>query len=313
VGKLLPTQKAHHPSPGFTLIELLVVIAIIALLMAILLPALSRAREGGKRAVCLNQIKQLQSAWNMYCDDSDEKVPVGDVYYSWSYLGTDADDKQIQPQSGWNELPHQWPHNPIISPDPSRVSSAIMQRAIDNPKEADWYHAIEEGTLWKYVRDHKIYQCPAGEKGEYVTYILSQAMNTWSGAEGQKGQPFEVRLKVQIKRTAERLVFLDVGSSHAGSFFVPYEGDGSQLTWGDMPPARHGVGTVFSFADNHAEYRRWTSKHCLDYIQGFKDHGPGWWGNQPGDNCDCDLRWMVKVTWSDILYDCTTPNSKCEY
>ena len=53
---------------GFTLVELLVVIAIIALLMAILLPALGRAREMGKRAVCMNQIKQLQVAWNMYCD-----------------------------------------------------------------------------------------------------------------------------------------------------------------------------------------------------------------------------------------------------
>ncbi len=48
---------------GFTLIELLVVIAIIAVLMAILMPSLNRAREQGKRASCLSNLKQLQMAW----------------------------------------------------------------------------------------------------------------------------------------------------------------------------------------------------------------------------------------------------------
>jgi len=55
-------------SKGFTLIELLVVIAIIAVLMAILMPALYRAREQGKRAVYLNNLKQLSLAWIMYAD-----------------------------------------------------------------------------------------------------------------------------------------------------------------------------------------------------------------------------------------------------
>jgi prepilin-type N-terminal cleavage/methylation domain-containing protein/prepilin-type processing-associated H-X9-DG protein len=59
---------------GFTLIELLVVIAIIAVLMAILIPALNRIREQGKRAVCLNNLRQLAIAWNMYADDNDNKI-----------------------------------------------------------------------------------------------------------------------------------------------------------------------------------------------------------------------------------------------
>ena len=63
---------------GFTLVELLVVIAIIALLMAVLLPALSRAREQGKRAVCLYYQRQLTAAWMMYADDNGDKIVNGD-------------------------------------------------------------------------------------------------------------------------------------------------------------------------------------------------------------------------------------------
>ena len=60
---------------GFTLIELLVVIAIIALLMAILIPVLHRAREQGKRAVCLNNTKTLVLAWIMYAEANDGRIP----------------------------------------------------------------------------------------------------------------------------------------------------------------------------------------------------------------------------------------------
>lgn len=63
-----------NTSKGFTLIELLVVIAIIAVLMAMLMPALNRAREQGKRAACLNNLRQLGLAWILYADDNENKI-----------------------------------------------------------------------------------------------------------------------------------------------------------------------------------------------------------------------------------------------
>lgn len=69
-----------HKRRGFTLIELLVVIAIIAILMAILMPALKRAKEQGKRAVCLNHTKTLAFCWIMYADDYDDRIVNGEAY-----------------------------------------------------------------------------------------------------------------------------------------------------------------------------------------------------------------------------------------
>jgi prepilin-type N-terminal cleavage/methylation domain-containing protein len=295
---------------GFTLVELLVVIAIIALLMAILLPALNRAREMGKRAVCLSQIKQLGVAWYLYCDDDQEKVPVGDVYYAWTFPTTIGG-----PQLSWHEWPHTWPH--AMPPTVATNYSAAYPDPCPGCTQADWQHAIAEGTLWRYVKDYKVYKCPVGDKGQEVTYAMSHAMNTWrtygpppNGSAGPGSVPLTIVLRSQIRRTAERYVFLDAGYAKQGAFFLNYDDGGAAPpgSFGDHRPTRHGKGTTFVFADEHAEYRKWIFASDTATVE------TGTWGgnSQP---CDCDWRWFCKVTWGQIppAMVCTTPGKKCDY
>lgn len=310
---------------GFTLVELLVVISIIALLMAILLPALARAREYAKRAVCSNQIKQLQAAWYMYCDNNNERVPVGDVGFSWNFNnGVVSSNWEISAQLAW----HEWPHEPINHAQPPTLSTNwcasgnIPQTGncgnalgVENALaavDATWYHAMEEGTMWRYIKDHKVYKCPVGQKGNRITYAMAHSMATYpgSGGTGKAGNPPTIHLRSEIKRTADRAIFFDATYLKTGAFFVPYAtgSGGTAGKWYDDSWA-HGGGIIVSFADSHVEYHKWTNQHHIsEHLAGIP------WGKGTQDFTDCDLRWMVHITWGALSSDFGTTNTgKCEF
>jgi prepilin-type N-terminal cleavage/methylation domain-containing protein len=76
---------SRRKSKGFTLVELLVVIGIIALLIAILLPALSRAREQAKNTQCLSNLRQLATVYQFYANDNQDRIPIGyDANSPWT-------------------------------------------------------------------------------------------------------------------------------------------------------------------------------------------------------------------------------------
>jgi prepilin-type N-terminal cleavage/methylation domain-containing protein len=293
IGGLVTAKRSEA---GFTLVELLVVIAIIALLMAILLPALGRAREMGKRAVCMNQIKQLIVGWNMYCDDNKEKMPYGNIWWSWNW-GTKAGPSFVEPV-------HVQPHTMPMT----RITQQNQVFPAGHPNLSDWQHAIAEGTIWKYLKDYKIYKCPVADKGRESTYQMSESI-CGDPPPTACGNP-AFTLRTELKRTAEMFVFLDTGDAGSGALWLEYACVG--LHWGDPPPTRHGTGTTFVFADQHVEYRKWTNPHTLWVLQNYIFDSAA----APYiDNCDCDLRWINKVTWGKVnpAYNCTIAGRKCEY
>ena len=205
---------------GFTLVELLVVIAIIAVLMAILMPALHRAREQGKRAVCLNNVKQLTLAWILYADDNDGKLVNG-----------------------------------MGGVDRSKEKAWVgMCRANGSEKlpEDQQIIAIQEGALWPYCKVLKLYRCPTGFQGELLTYAAMDGVNG-KPREGTAKPGVWVKKRAEIRNPPYRMVFIDEGYVTADSYATHYV----EERWYDDPTVRHGDGTNFSFADGHSEYHKW--------------------------------------------------------
>ncbi len=249
---------------AFTLIELLVVIAIIAILMAILMPALNRVKEQGKRIVCESNLKSLQLCWIMYADENDGKIVNGEAGFDRSSGGLT--------EIAW--MGHGWGANW------DRPDAATVGTLTDREKKL----AIEHGSLWEYVKDYDVYKCPTGRRGECVTYAAVDAMNaryrngTYTGSNpitavgarnGRTVLWIKRRSEISSPGPAQRMVFIDEGAMTPDSFAVHYDNPGP---WWDDPPARHGDGTTVSWADGHVSHLKWKAAETITWARDHRDY-----------------------------------------
>jgi prepilin-type N-terminal cleavage/methylation domain-containing protein/prepilin-type processing-associated H-X9-DG protein len=275
---------------GFTLIELLVVIAIIAVLMAILMPALRRATEAGKRAACLSNLKQLMLAWSMYADSNEDKIVNGSANWSQATECNAVAPTAPPTHFNLNELP--WVGNAVHQ---NYANGALLP-------EACQIAAIEKGALWPYLKAIGLYKCPTGYRGEMITYSIFDSMNGFGDGRNLASRARIVKVKTQIRTPGDRVVFVDEGFMTPDSYAVYY--DTPKDTWWDAPTVRHGNGTNFGFADGHSEHWTWRGKGTVEIGKSLdRDHIPGIPGMQAKSPDDKrDLYMVQKAVWGKLGY-----------
>lgn len=242
----VPVVTKTAVTTGFTLIELLVVIAIIAILAAMLLPALARTKLKATQATCLSNQRQLGLAWTMYGGDNDDKV-----------VSTQTSG------NGWRKGVGQ----ALNVGTPGGLSGESLLR---------WQteEGYREGPLFQYAPSPGVVHCP----GDNRWRVNINAYASYSGVAGLNGSPIGANAKgplykaTAVKHTSERVVFveeMDSRGDNQGSWDLdigPLAGTGGPFgggtdfqgsKWIDSPAAFHGGTSTFNFCDGHVEARKW--------------------------------------------------------
>jgi prepilin-type N-terminal cleavage/methylation domain-containing protein/prepilin-type processing-associated H-X9-DG protein len=225
---------------GFTLIELLVVIAIIAILAAMLLPALTKAKEKSKATQCLNNMKQLQICYRMYVDDNNDTLPPNTS------------------SSSSSTLTNSWV-----------IGDAQSDTTPDN---------IKQGMLFQYNKSVSLYVCPSDQArtapklplypgGAPQTRSCSIDYALGSGNPAYRGvTPIAKFTGIINPAPTLKIVFVDENERSVGDgCFGIYPASSGTKAWWNVPGSRHNQGCTFSFADGHTETWRWRGTAVLTF------------------------------------------------
>ena len=261
---------------AFTLIELLVVIAIIAILAAMLLPALARAKMKALQTQCLGNEKQLAMAWIVYADEHDGTVPPNKA------STTPTGDSWVAGIESWT------PGN----------NDNINTAYITDPKYA-LLAPYTSGTLG-------IYKCPGDrEECDLGPRVRSYSMNNMVNSDLSNVKLQYINFKppttayrvyqktsaILVPGPADLWVFVEehADSINDGFFWVNMF---NTTAWEDIPASYHGSAGCFSFADGHAEVRKWTDSSIRDRPVTKISYGQGSASANPTN----DLFWVQSHT-----------------
>ncbi len=260
--KSQPPQSLRHGA--FTLIELLVVIAIIAILAALLLPALAKAKGRAQRIYCINNLKQIALAYKMYADDNNGRI--------------------ASAYPNYGGFPSYWCGGNAAR---GGLPGSYVYGGADPT-------GIQKGTLWSYTRQLGVYHCPAdlriADNGSVAAQyknkpiLRSISMNSYMGgaswgcnpefvitSPGARDPMRPVYLKeVEISKPAQTWLVLDEDTANITDAMFLVDMSGSHGLW-DLPSRAHDFGYGINFNDGHAEIYKLRDPESRNWKQG--DYG----------------------------------------